>query len=131
VRGRPTRPHRVRRAARDGDQGPRFVNEFEGSAVVEGTDFVNSTAQLTIQAASIDTRNSQRDEHLRSNDFLAMEGYAQITFTSTGGEQTRLSATSIVTGATPDEEWWRIQSTRATTNTTIAARPSRLTPLPR
>jgi len=68
-------------------------NEFEGSAVVEGTDFVNSTAQLTIQAASIDTRNNQRDEHLRSNDFLAMQEYPQITFTSTGVEQT--SATSL------------------------------------
>lgn len=32
-------------------------NEFEGSAVVDGTDFTKSTGQLTIQAASIDTRN--------------------------------------------------------------------------
>ena len=48
-------------------------NEFEGSAVIDGTDFTKSTGQLTIQAASIDTRNEQRDGHLRSNDFLAME----------------------------------------------------------
>ena len=39
--------------------------------------------QLTIQAASIDTRNEQRDAHLRSNDFLAMEEYPQITFVAT------------------------------------------------
>jgi polyisoprenoid-binding protein YceI len=31
-------------------------NEFEGSAVVDGTDFTKSTGKLTIQAASIDTR---------------------------------------------------------------------------
>ena len=55
-------------------------NEFEGSAVVDDTDFTKSTGQLTIQAASIDTRNEQRDAHLRSNDFLAMEEYPQITF---------------------------------------------------
>jgi polyisoprenoid-binding protein YceI len=55
-------------------------NEFEGSAVVDGTDLSRSTGQLTIQAASIDTRNEQRDAHLRSNDFLAMEKYPQITF---------------------------------------------------
>ncbi|HKN43287.1 MAG TPA: YceI family protein [Propionibacteriaceae bacterium] len=58
-------------------------NEFEGSAVVDATDFTKSTGQLTIQAASIDTRNAQRDAHLRSNDFLAMEEYPQITFVAT------------------------------------------------
>jgi polyisoprenoid-binding protein YceI len=63
-------------------------NEFEGSAVVDGTDLSRSTGQLTIQAASIDTRNEQRDAHLRSNDFLAMEEYPQITFASTGIQQT-------------------------------------------
>src|SRR4029453_7740480 len=58
-------------------------NDFEGSAVVNGTDFTKSTGQLTIQAASIDTRNEQRDAHLRSNDFLAMEEYPEITFVAT------------------------------------------------
>ena len=63
-------------------------NEFEGSAVVDADDFTKSTAQLTIQAASIDTHNEQRDGHLRSNDFLALEEYPQITFVSTGVRQT-------------------------------------------
>ena len=63
-------------------------NEFEGSAVVDADDFTKSSAQLTIQAASIDTRNEQRDGHLRSNDFLALEEYPQITFVSTGVRQT-------------------------------------------
>src|SRR5829696_452742 len=62
-------------------------NEFEGSAVVDGTDFTKSTGKLTIQAASIDTRNEQRDAHLRSNDFLAMEEYPQITFIATDVRQ--------------------------------------------
>src|ERR1051325_410970 len=63
-------------------------NEFEGSGVVDATDFTKSTVNVTIQAASIDTRNEQRDTHLRSNDFLAMEEYPQITFSSTGIQQT-------------------------------------------
>ena len=63
-------------------------NEFEGSGVIDGTDFTKSTGQLTIQAASIDTRNEQRDAHLRSNDFLAMEEYPQITFVATDVRQT-------------------------------------------
>ena len=62
-------------------------NDFEGSAVVDGADLTRSTGQLTIQAASIDTRNEQRDAHLRSNDFLAMEEYPQITFVATDVRQ--------------------------------------------
>jgi polyisoprenoid-binding protein YceI len=68
-------------------------NEFEGRAVLDGTDITKSTGQLTIQAASIDTRNEQRDAHLRSNDFLAMEKYPQITFVAT--DVRRTGATSL------------------------------------
>ena len=63
-------------------------NEFEGSAVVAAEDFAKSTVTVTIQAASIDTRNEQRDGHLRSNDFLGMEEYPEITFVSTGLTET-------------------------------------------
>jgi polyisoprenoid-binding protein YceI len=59
-------------------------NEFEGRAVVNGDDLTTSSARLTIQAASIATHNEQRDGHLRSNDFLAMDEFPEITFSSTG-----------------------------------------------
>ena len=58
-------------------------NEFEGTATVDGSNPANSSVRVTIDAASIDTRNAQRDEHLRTNDFLALEQYPQITFVST------------------------------------------------
>src|SRR4051795_13461416 len=58
-------------------------NEFEGTATVDGDNPANSTVRVTIDAASIDTRNAQRDGHLRTNDFLALEQYPQITFVST------------------------------------------------
>lgn len=63
-------------------------NDFTGSAVVDGSDPAKSSATITIKAASIDTRNEQRDGHLRSNDFLSLDEYPEITFTSTGVEQT-------------------------------------------
>jgi polyisoprenoid-binding protein YceI len=63
-------------------------NEFEGIAVLDGDNLANSTAKVTIKAASIDTRNAQRDEHLRGNDFLAMDSYPEITFVSTAVHQT-------------------------------------------
>ena len=62
-------------------------NEFEGSGVIDATNFANSLAKLTIQAKSIDTRSAQRDEHLRSNDFFAMDEFPTITFVSTGAAQ--------------------------------------------
>src|SRR3954468_12346302 len=58
-------------------------NEFEGTAVVDDTNPADSSVRVTIDAASIDTRDAQRDEHLRTNDFLALEQYPQITFVST------------------------------------------------
>ena len=62
-------------------------NEFAGTAELDGANPENSRVQVTIEAASIDTRNAQRDEHLRSNDFLAMQEYPKITFASTGVRQ--------------------------------------------
>jgi polyisoprenoid-binding protein YceI len=62
-------------------------NEFEGTATLDGANPASSSAQVTISTASIDTRNAQRDGHLRSNDFLAMDEYPQITFASTGARQ--------------------------------------------
>ena len=57
-------------------------NDFEGNVTV-ADDFAQSTVEVTIQAASIDTRNADRDAHLRSGDFLELETYPTITFRST------------------------------------------------
>ena len=62
-------------------------NEFEGSGYFDAEHPANSQLQLTIQAASIDTRNADRDAHLKSNDFFDMETYPEITFVSTAVEQ--------------------------------------------
>jgi len=62
-------------------------NEFEGSGYFDAETPANSRLQLTIQAASIDTRNADRDGHLKSNDFFDMENYPEIVFTSSTVEQ--------------------------------------------
>src|SRR6478735_11652918 len=62
-------------------------NEFDGSGSFDAEDPTRSHLQLTIQAASIDTRNADRDSHLKSNDFFDMETYPEITFASTNVEQ--------------------------------------------
>ena len=62
-------------------------NEFEGSGYFDADNPVASHLELTIKAASIDTRNADRDGHLRSNDFLSMDEYPDITFASTAVER--------------------------------------------
>jgi polyisoprenoid-binding protein YceI len=62
-------------------------NEFEGSGYFDAADPSASHLQLTIKTASIDTRNADRDAHLRSNDFLALDEYPEIRFASTQVEK--------------------------------------------
>ena len=57
-------------------------NEFEGTART-GSDLQDATIELTAQIASIDTRNADRDGHLRSGDFFAADQYPTLTFRST------------------------------------------------
>jgi polyisoprenoid-binding protein YceI len=61
-------------------------HDLDGTIHVDGENLANSRGQLTIRAKSIDTGNADRDAHLRSNDFFAMDEYPQITFVSTAVE---------------------------------------------
>ncbi len=72
-------------------------NKFEGSGYFDAEDPSKSRLELIIEAASIDTRNPDRDAHLRSNDFLDMDNYPEIRFVSTSVERVDAS-TYRVTG---------------------------------
>ncbi|MCK2239844.1 MULTISPECIES: YceI family protein [unclassified Crossiella] len=62
-------------------------NEFDGRIKIDGDNPANSSVVVTIKADSIDTRNAQRDEHLRGSDFLELEKFPQIQFVSTSVAQ--------------------------------------------
>jgi polyisoprenoid-binding protein YceI len=55
---------------------------YEGTLTLDPADPSRSSVQVTIDAASIDTGNEQRDAHLRSPDFLDVERFPRLTFTS-------------------------------------------------
>ena len=57
-------------------------NEVEGSATT-GPNLEGAQVQVTMQAGSIDTRQADRDGHLKSADFFDVETYPTVTFRST------------------------------------------------
>jgi len=60
----------------------RFT-EIEAS-IVTAADPVDSSVTATIQAGSIDTNNSMRDDHIRSADFFDAASHPTLSFASTG-----------------------------------------------
>jgi polyisoprenoid-binding protein YceI len=58
-------------------------SEVEAVATI-GEDPTQSSVEATIRAASVDTRNADRDTHLRSPEFFDVERFPTITFRSTG-----------------------------------------------
>jgi polyisoprenoid-binding protein YceI len=60
--------------------------EFSGTAVLDTDNPAASKADLTIDVASVNTGNEQRDGHLRTNDFFDAAVYPKIHFTSTAFE---------------------------------------------
>jgi polyisoprenoid-binding protein YceI len=56
--------------------------EVNGTLYGDETDLGNASIELTIPVSTIDTRDAQRDAHLRSADFFEAEKYPEIRFRS-------------------------------------------------
>jgi len=62
--------------------------KWSGSLAVDEANPQSSKVSVEIDAASLDTKEEQRDNHLRSADFLDVANYPLITFESTGVRKT-------------------------------------------
>ena len=71
--------------------------EVEGSFVFDETVPALSDLQVEIAAESVFTAHERRDNHVRSNDFLAVDDHPAITFVMTEAEPTG-ERTGLVTG---------------------------------
>ena len=58
-------------------------SDFAGTIQFDEAAPERSAVEFTIQTASIDTAESDRDKHLRSGDFFDVETYPTLTFKST------------------------------------------------
>jgi polyisoprenoid-binding protein YceI len=64
-------------------------HDVDGTLSLDETDPTNSSADIRIAAASLNTGSDPRDAHLRSADFFDAERYPYITFRSTAVEHVR------------------------------------------
>lgn len=73
--------------------------EVSGTLQVDATDPARSVVDVTINVASIDTREPQRDAHLRSADFFDVDRFPTLRFKSTrvSGDADDLKVTGDLT----------------------------------
>ena len=57
-------------------------DEYSGTIQYDEADITESSVEVTIKTASIDTRDEKRDGHLKNSDFFDAEKYPEITFKS-------------------------------------------------
>jgi polyisoprenoid-binding protein YceI len=59
-------------------------SKVSGTLSLDEANLANSRVEATIDAASIETRDPQRDAHLKSPDFFDVEKFPTLSFKSTG-----------------------------------------------
>ncbi|MEM6822863.1 MAG: YceI family protein [Verrucomicrobiota bacterium] len=62
--------------------------DFSGVVKVDDANPENSSVEMTVQAASINTSNEKRDGHLRDEDYFNVAKYPTLTFKSTAVKKT-------------------------------------------
>ncbi|MFT5201572.1 MAG: polyisoprenoid-binding protein YceI [Candidatus Aldehydirespiratoraceae bacterium] len=74
-------------------------NSFAGTVNITD-DHLASSVEATIDLASVDTNNAQRDGHLQSADFFNVEGNPQMVFRSTAVSTDSLDGKLTINGVT-------------------------------
>jgi len=65
---------------------PGTFNDVSGSFTYDPDNRSNSSAEFTVETASLDTNHAKRDKHLRGEDFFNVSKYPKATFESTSYE---------------------------------------------
>ncbi len=65
-----------------------FFKSFEGSLTNDNDDFEGAAIEFTLDINSIDTNQTQRDEHLKSAEFFDAAKYPHIKFKSSSFTKT-------------------------------------------
>lgn len=83
-------------------------NKFDAQIEADPEDLTTASISFTVDTASVDTNNDDRDAHLRSADFFDVENYPQISFTATkieksGDDEYKVTGDVTMRGVTRSE----------------------------
>lgn len=76
--------------------------EFEASIETEQEDFKNAEMKFSAKVDSINTKNSDRDAHLKSEDFFNAATHPELSFTSTAFDGEKLTGKITLRGVTKE-----------------------------
>jgi polyisoprenoid-binding protein YceI len=82
-------------------------SKLSGSVLLDPAELTQSTVEVNLETASVNTREPQRDEHLRSADFLDVANYPAMTFRSkqiaaAGPDHFKLTGDLTIRGVTKE-----------------------------
>jgi polyisoprenoid-binding protein YceI len=77
-------------------------DEFEASIETEQEDFKNAEMRFSAKVDSINTKNSDRDTHLKSEDFFNAAAHPELSFTSTAFDGEKLTGKITLRGVTQE-----------------------------
>jgi polyisoprenoid-binding protein YceI len=82
-------------------------SKLSGKVILDPADLTRSSVEVSLETASINTREPQRDEHLRSADFFHVANHPTMTFRSkrieaAGPEHFKLTGDLTIRGVTKE-----------------------------
>jgi len=82
-------------------------SKLSGNVSIDPADPARSSVEVNMETSSINTREPQRDEHLRSADFFDVANHPAISFKSkkivaTGGDRYKLTGDLTIRGVTKE-----------------------------
>ncbi|MFP4471697.1 MAG: YceI family protein [Bacteroidota bacterium] len=78
--------------------------KFDARVETNGEDFANAHVELEVDISSINTKNKDRDTHLRSTDFFDAEQHPKMTFVSKNYDGEKLTGDLTIRGTTREVE---------------------------
>ncbi|NQX91619.1 MAG: YceI family protein [Flavobacteriales bacterium] len=78
--------------------------DFDATVETEGDDFTNANISFSAKTASINTKNADRDNHLKSDDFFNSEAYPELSFKGKSFEGGKLTGDLTIRDVTKEVE---------------------------
>ncbi|NLN24251.1 MAG: YceI family protein [Bacteroidetes bacterium] len=79
-----------------------IITDFDASIETESEDFKNASFEFSAKIDSINTKNKDRDQHLKSADFFDAENHPEITFKSKSYDGEKMVGDMTIRGVTKE-----------------------------